>query len=1239
MAEQRTARYVASVIVLGSLWGLTAPAHAQVSKDTQACITTFTKGVGKIAKAQGTAVRNCVKKFAAGQLVSMTPEACLLTDVSGKVNNATTGAVTSITAKCGAAGPFPFGVTPTSTAAPASAISEIDVVHSAVGTNLDTALVPNIAVAKCQSAIVTALWKCSDARRRSFFKCQKANLATGAIHDAASLQATCLGTGDDPQTDPTFQIASKCGTTMTTAIARSCNSVDLTVAVPACGASTVAGVTSCLAAKSACELCQLLNEVGGLARDCDRFDDGNGSNGTCGLECGDGIVQPGEPCDDGNQSAGDGCSSTCTVEPGWSCAGSPSVCAPTCGNGVVDAGEECDDHGNANGDGCSSTCTVESGWGCNGSPSVCSRNCGNGTIGSGEACDDGNGTGGDGCSSACQIEPGYTCAGQPSVCTFNCGNGTFQAGETCDDHNATSGDGCSSVCQIEPGWLCSGVPSTCTPICGDGLLRGGEACDDGNASSGDGCSFICQIESGFSCVGTPSNCVPICGDGFIRGAETCDDGNGASGDGCSALLCRQELGWSCAGQPSVCVRKCGDGNLDPQEECDDGNQTNGDGCNSNCQSEPGYACGGEPSLCVSTCGNGVLNAAEQCDDGNSASRDGCSASCKNESGWFCPSAGAACTPFEIFIDSPAHGIFTTAGSVTISGHYTTLLPGHVAVTINGVPASSVNQVARTFSTTVPLSGAAIFNPVVATLTNTDNGDDVHDRIVVIAGPSVADGTNSPQSVALRINDSGLDTLEPLVGQLAGGSLNLGALLPPGTVITDSCFINAIGCWGSARVTIANPPPSYSSLGFSADSKVNVVGANVTVNNIRIDVNIDGSGLVPSCGLRLTANSLLLSGDYAMQPLAGDPSNIDVNLASPVGVSFAGFNRTFTSGLCDAPIIGDIIQAILPDIEQLAVDGIKGFLADPDGAGPGDSPIADAIETVLAGISLTGPVGQSLGLMFDSPLFDVAEDNTGITFGSNARFRVSIGTGPGQCVPPPGAPNLTASYAPPSTFPTFGATTPVLHTPYGLGIELSSAAFNQLLRGQTECGLMRTSLTTIDVDGPGGAPPLAITSSLLALLAPEFGQLPANTPLRIDIAPTLAPIVTGNPGPNGELTELRIAHVAINIVDPATGTVWLGGAFDARLGMDLDFLPDGSGLAITLAEPAAADLLLSVIYNPLGTNEAQLEAVLPGVIRPLIPELAGALSGFPVPQFFGLSLHGVEVSRNGQFLSLFANLAP
>jgi hypothetical protein len=133
-----------------------------------------------------------------------------------------------------------------------------------------------------------------------------------------------------------------------------------------------------------------------------------------------------------------------------------------------------------------------------------------------------------------------------------------------------------------------------------------------------------------------------------------------------------------------------------------------------------------------------------------------------------------------------------------------------------------------------------------------------------------------------------------------------------------------------------------------------------------------------------------------------------------------------------------------------------------------------------------------------------------------------------------------------------------------------------------------------------------------------------------------------PDPDGRIALAcghRLATVVSRHCGAIAGMVWLEGALDARLGMDLDFLPDGSGLAIRLAEPAPADTVLAITYNPLGVDEAQLEAALPGIIRPLVPELAGALSGFPLPTFFGLALQGVEVSRNGDFLSLFANLVP
>jgi cysteine-rich repeat protein len=95
--------------------------------------------------------------------------------------------------------------------------------------------------------------------------------------------------------------------------------------------------------------------------------------------CGNGVLDPGEPCDDGNHDDHDGCKNDCTLN--------------TCGDGVTRAGiEQCDDGNRIDGDGCDANCTPTA--------------CGNGRVSGGEQCDDGNLVGGDGCSAVCQLEPG-----------------------------------------------------------------------------------------------------------------------------------------------------------------------------------------------------------------------------------------------------------------------------------------------------------------------------------------------------------------------------------------------------------------------------------------------------------------------------------------------------------------------------------------------------------------------------------------------------------------------------------------------------------------------------------------------------------------------------------------------------------------------------------------------------------------------------------------------------------------
>ncbi len=117
--------------------------------------------------------------------------------------------------------------------------------------------------------------------------------------------------------------------------------------------------------------------------------------------CGDGSLDVGEECDDGNNVDGDGCSASCTVE-----------AQSSCGDGTLDVGEECDDGNTVNGDGCSSVCTLE-------------PFCGDGNVDTGEECDDGNNVDADGCSAACLVE-----AASPPPLVDNAWDATVQLNNT-----------------------------------------------------------------------------------------------------------------------------------------------------------------------------------------------------------------------------------------------------------------------------------------------------------------------------------------------------------------------------------------------------------------------------------------------------------------------------------------------------------------------------------------------------------------------------------------------------------------------------------------------------------------------------------------------------------------------------------------------------------------------------------------------------------------------------------------
>ena len=240
---------------------------------------------------------------------------------------------------------------------------------------------------------------------------------------------------------------------------------------------------------------------------------GTGSGGTdIGIviieDCGNGVLNDGELCDDANKDNLDGCNAACQIEVDWLCptVGQACIYSAVCGDGSLSTVEACDDNNTVGNDGCAADCSaVEPGWQCRMPGRACIPLCGDAVITPPENCDDGNAVSGDGCSSTCLEEPGWSCVGV--LCTRAlCGNGETETGETCDAAAKNGfffgdGTGCSKTCTQEPSCRnpTTGATQKCATVCGDANIDPGEACDDGNLFDGDGCRSDCTVESGFTC--------------------------------------------------------------------------------------------------------------------------------------------------------------------------------------------------------------------------------------------------------------------------------------------------------------------------------------------------------------------------------------------------------------------------------------------------------------------------------------------------------------------------------------------------------------------------------------------------------------------------------------------------------------------------------------------------------------------------------------------------------------------
>lgn len=175
--------------------------------------------------------------------------------------------------------------------------------------------------------------------------------------------------------------------------------------------------------------------------------------------CGDGAVDPGEQCDDGNDDNEDGCVVGCKVN--------------VCGDGYPGPGEECDSESPFE---CTPVCTIPV--------------CGDGMVAPWEECDDGNQVSSDACLPGC-------------VAAW-CGDDVvWEQNEACDDKNDVDEIECTTNCEVP---TCSDggkngyeTDTDCGGICGGCSAGGmcvldedcfGHVCQDGSCGFGVSCRDI-----------------------------------------------------------------------------------------------------------------------------------------------------------------------------------------------------------------------------------------------------------------------------------------------------------------------------------------------------------------------------------------------------------------------------------------------------------------------------------------------------------------------------------------------------------------------------------------------------------------------------------------------------------------------------------------------------------------------------------------------------------------------------
>jgi hypothetical protein len=558
---------------------------------------------------------------------------------------------------------------------------------------------------------------------------------------------------------------------------------------------------------------------------------------------------------------------------------------------------------------------------------------------------------------------------------------------------------------------------------------------------------------------------------------------------------------------------------------------------------------------------------------------------------------------DVVINTPTTGTITGSNSITITGQVLGDL-NKASVLLVGGQVTTFDMTGN-FSKVVSL-GTTV-NVVEAKVQSFSLGTENTDSVIVLKGNAWPLANRVPDGNSNRLNNSGFQGVKNLVLSELTSSFSPAAFI--GTPVQGGTITEFSTGTISSQLFAAAP---------------HSVVLNLDVPNFHLRVsNIDSGILGIRCNMTYDAGNvnIFYSADLVPLPPIGNGMQANTNVITTTFSNTSGSLDGGFLGLCN-------LAGLFVSVEDLLEDEFGTQIRNELPAG---------LNQTLAGINISGPIGDALNVLIDAVYNDIVEDADGITFKVNSNVTA--------LAPAPDAPAITHTLVPTGVGPpVLGPNVPGSSYPYDLAFCLSDGFINRFMAAFMISGNFNQNLS--EIPDPLGGSPITLNTSLLSLIfadpsyhaaCPGEAPLFEGCPVNLQLKPTVAAVARPPfPGENGDVVLIVPNYRFDAVADDGGSGVPLVSAF-------LTFeLPIRMGALGSTISPSVGELSITnfkIINNAIGADESALNA---GLVA-LFPQAAGALGDLlgevPLPPFEGLQLFAVGSGYNVSCTGLYLSFTP